>query len=168
MNELDKNITYLLNKLATKNNIIFYFFRIFTFTGEWWMYILYGIIVISIDFNKGIDAAKLGLLAYGVNYPAYYFIKNIIKRKRPFEKYEQIKALVKPPDKYSLPSGHAGGTMISALITTSFFEGLEFLFLWPIIVGLSRVFLGVHYISDCLIGLLLGFICYNLAYLIMF
>jgi undecaprenyl-diphosphatase len=110
----------------------------------------------------------MGLIAYGFQYPIYFLIKNTIKRDRPFEAHQNIKALVKPPDKYSLPSGHASGTMISALITMTIFEGLSFLIFWPIIVGLSRVFLGVHYLSDSLIGFLLGYACYYTAYLIIF
>ena len=168
MNRFEKYISLLLNKLAIKNKLIFYFFRIFTFTGEWWMYILYAIISILIDTDKGLDAIKMGLIAYGFQYPIYFMIKNTIKRDRPFEAHQNIKALVKPPDKYSLPSGHASGTMISALITMNIFEGLSFLIFWPIIVGLSRVFLGVHYLSDSLIGFLLGYACYYTAYLIIF
>ena len=168
MNRFEKYISLLLNKLAIKNKLIFYFFRIFTFTGEWWMYLLYAIISILIDIDKGLDAIKMGLIAYGFQYPIYFLIKNTIKRNRPFEAHQNIKALVKPPDKYSLPSGHASGTMISALITMTIFEGLSFLIFWPIIVGLSRVFLGVHYLSDSLIGFLLGYACYYTAYLIIF
>jgi len=167
MNRFEKNISYFLNNLATKNKIIFYFFRVFTYTGEWWMYILYAIIIILIDFNKGIDAIKIASIAYGLHYPIYFLIKNTTKRNRPFEEDESIKALVKPPDKYSLPSGHASGTCISSLIIMSVFGGLDFLIFWPIIVGLSRVFLGVHYISDALTGLILGYGCYYAAHLIL-
>jgi len=168
MNRFEKYISLLLNKLAIKNKLIFYFFRIFTFTGEWWMYLLYAIISILIDIDKGLDAIKMGLIAYGLQYPIYFLIKNTIKRNRPFEAHQNIKALVKPPDKYSLPSGHASGTMISTLIIMTIFEGVSFLIFWPIIVGLSRVFLGVHYLSDSLIGFLLGYACYYTAYLIIF
>ena len=168
MNRFEKYISLLLNKLAIKNKLIFYFFRIFTFTGEWWMYLLYAIISILIDIDKGLDAIKMGLIAYGLQYPIYFLIKNTIKRNRPFEAHQSIKALVKPPDKYSLPSGHASGTMISTLIIMTIFEGVSFLIFWPIIVGLSRVFLGVHYLSDSLIGFLLGYACYYTAYLIIF
>ena len=163
MIDFEKNITITLNNLAKEFKFIYYFFRIFTFTGEWWMYISYAIITVLINPEIGKDAIKLGLVAYGLHYPSYYVIKNITKRKRPFEKYQEVKALINPPDKYSLPSGHSSGTMISALITTSFFDGLNFLFLWPVIVGLSRVFLGVHFISDTILGLILGFASFYIA-----
>ena len=163
MIDFEKNITITLNNLAKEFKFIYYFFRIFTFTGEWWMYISYAIITVLINPEIGKDAIKLGLVAYGLHYPSYYVIKNITKRQRPFEKYQEVKALVNPPDKYSLPSGHSSGTMISALITTSFFDGLTFLFFWPVIVGLSRVFLGVHFISDTILGLILGFVSFYIA-----
>ena len=163
MIDFEKNITITLNNLAKEFKFIYYFFRIFTFTGEWWMYISYAIITVLINPEIGKDAIKLGLVAYGLHYPSYYVIKNLTKRQRPFEKYQEVKALVNPPDKYSLPSGHSSGTMISALITTSFFDGLTFLFFWPVIVGLSRVFLGVHFISDTILGLILGFVSFYIA-----
>jgi len=163
MIDFEKNITITLNNLAKEFKFIYYFFRIFTFTGEWWMYISYAVITVLVNPEIGKDAIKLGLVAYGLHYPSYYVIKNITKRQRPFEKYQEVKALVNPPDKYSLPSGHSSGTMISALITTSFFDGLTFLFFWPVIVGLSRVFLGVHFISDTILGLILGFVSFYIA-----
>ena len=107
MKNLEKNFCYALNKLALNNKIIFYIFRSLTFTAEWWMYVVYAVIIILIDHSKGQEAFKMGLIAYSIHYPIYYIIKNILKRKRPFEVDENIKALVKPPDKYSLPSGHS-------------------------------------------------------------
>ena len=163
MINFEQNITITLNNLAKKFKLIYYFFRIFTFTGEWWMYISYAVITVLVNPEIGKDAIQLGLVAYGLHYPSYYVIKNITKRQRPFEKYQEVKALVNPPDKYSLPSGHSSGTMISALITTSFFDGLTFLFFWPVIVALSRVFLGVHFISDTILGLILGFVSLYIA-----
>ena len=168
MINFEQNITITLNNLAKKFKLIYYFFRIFTFTGEWWMYISYAVITVLVNPEIGKDAIKLSLVAYGLHYPSYYVIKNVTKRQRPFEKYQEVKALVKPPDKYSLPSGHSSGTMISALIITSFFDGLNFLLFWPIIVGLSRVFLGVHFISDTILGLILGFASFYIANIIIY
>ena len=167
MKNLDKNLSIALNQLALSNKVIYYISKIITATGEWWMYLLYGLIVIAINFDKGIIACYTGLIAYSIYYPTYYAIKNISKRKRPFEAYEKIHSLVKPPDKYSLPSGHASASTISALITMSTFEGIGFLVLWPILVGVSRIILGVHYLSDTIIGFILVYICYNVSLFIL-
>ena len=143
--------------------VIYYISKIITATGEWWMYLLYGLIVIAINFDKGIIACYTGLIAYSIYYPTYYAIKNISKRKRPFEAYEKIHSLVKPPDKYSLPSGHSAGSTIATLIILNFYPQMNFLIIWPILVAFSRIILGVHYFSDAIIGGGLGVICYYLC-----
>ncbi len=62
-------------------------------------------------------------------------------------------------DRYSFPSGHAARTASIAIVM-----GLNYpryappLFLLPFIVGLCRIALGIHYLSDILVGLLIGFI----------
>ena len=167
MKNFEKSICIALNNLASNNKVIFYIFRSITYTGEWWMYVVYGIIITIIDYHKGYEALQMGLIAYGMHYPIYFLIKNMSKRNRPFEKYENINALVKAPDKYSLPSGHSSASTISALIIISVFGSMEFLIIWPITVGLSRVVLGMHYPSDSIIGIILGYMCYYVSALIL-
>ena len=167
MKNFEKNICVALNNLASKNKVIFYMFRSVTYTGEWWMYVIYGVIITMIDYNKGYTALQMGLVAYGMHYPIYFLIKNISKRNRPFEKYQNINALVKPPDKYSLPSGHSSASTISALIIISVFGSMEFLIIWPFVVGISRVVLGMHYPSDSIIGIMLGYMCYYISALVL-
>ena len=69
---------------------------------------------------------------------------------------------MKPPDKYSMPSGHSSGITIITLILIYQLKINIFLFVAPFVI-LSRIFLGVHYLTDTIIGILLGYISYNLA-----
>ena len=163
LNKIELNISIVSNQVASKNKIIFYFFRTITFTAEWWMYIIYALLLLLINNKIAIPSIKLGLIAYSFHYPMYYIIKNTFKRKRPFEKYNSIEELVKPPDKYSLPSGHASASTITTLIIISFWPELNFIIIWPILVAISRIMLGVHYTSDAIIGFLLGLICYYIS-----
>lgn len=92
-----------------------------------------------------------------------HFFKNLFTRTRP----EYIEHLVQEST-YSFPSGHAMGMTIilGALAfviyrlvrTRMFFKHLAIFYCLAtaIVVGLSRVYLGVHYPSDVLAGFSLG------------
>ncbi|WP_172405485.1 phosphatase PAP2 family protein [Mycobacterium paraense] len=89
--------------------------------------------------------------------------KALVGRQRPPLPFAAIAA-----DGYSFPSGHATGTaaimvlsawMISRWLITGW-EGRVFVWAMAIgsalVIGYSRVYLGVHYVSDVLAGWLLG------------
>ena len=168
MHKLELHISTSLNRLAINYKSIFYFFRAITFTAEWWMYIAYAIVLLIIDYNSAKQPIQMGLIAYSMHYPLYYVIKNITKRKRPFECYNHIKRFVCPPDKYSLRSGHASASIITTLILINFFPELNIIIIWPVLVSISRIVLGVHYIGDTIIGLFLGYLCFYIAKIIYF
>ena len=164
INSLDTNISILFNRLAINNRSILYIFKIITLTAEGWGFLLYALILLLFDYKEALDIIKTGIVTYGIYYPTYYLIKNNIKRIRPFEKNKSnIKCLVKPPDKYSLPSGHSAASTIATLIILNFYPQMNFLIIWPILVAFSRIILGVHYFSDAIIGGGLGVICYYLC-----
>ncbi len=62
------------------------------------------------------------------------------------------------PDAHSFPSGHACRAMAVATALSPLVGPVArpLLFFWAILVGLSRVALGVHHLSDAVAGLLVG------------
>jgi len=88
-----------------------------------------------------------------------YFIKNIIKRERPYinniniHNYETAYI-----DRYSLPSGHAFNAFLLFYILKINNKYINF---YPYLVLLSRVYLGVHYPSDVIIGSICAKIFYE-------
>lgn len=94
-------------------------------------------------------------------------LKLIFRRERPYSKSDVVNNYSGKNhntifDKYSFPSGH---TLTSTILTLLMLEKYpnEFIYnIIPVIVGFSRIFLGVHYPSDILGGLFFGYIYYNI------
>ncbi|MGM0564833.1 MAG: phosphatase PAP2 family protein [Pseudomonadota bacterium] len=87
----------------------------------------------------------------------YKGIKGATSRPRPFVQHSEITLGCPPLDQFSFPSGH---TLHAAGLTAMF------LFYYPVIglcllpfallVALSRVILGLHFVSDVLMGAGIG------------
>ena len=100
------------------------------------------------------------LVAFGIELPAYKILKNVIRRDRPCVRMSSVHSRVSPSDQFSFPSGHTAAAIIVATLLTYFVPPiLPFAFGWAVWVGLSRIYLGVHYPSDILAGTFLGMIC---------
>ncbi|XID92741.1 phosphatase PAP2 family protein [Paenibacillaceae bacterium WGS1546] len=99
------------------------------------------------------------LLALTFSHIAAVIIKRKVQRIRPFRMLEHVKVGKYPLKDYSFPSGHT--TAIFAVITPILFlASLGFSLLLVVIavlVGISRVYWGYHYPTDCAVGGALGF-----------
>jgi len=101
----------------------------------------------------------------------FTLIKNIVERARP--QSELIDVI-----NYSFPSGHS--TMATAMAVALYFIFvpkidsskkqsllLAAAIFWPLLIAFTRVYLNVHWVSDTLAGLSLGFFWVTLLYLIL-
>lgn len=85
-------------------------------------------------------------------------LKNLVARVRPYEVIEGLVPLIPKPWDYSFPSGHTGSSFASAWV---FYRRLPKRFGIPALalaglIGLSRLYLGVHYPTDVLFGVASG------------
>jgi len=97
------------------------------------------------------------LFAFLIERPLYFVLKNSFKRNRPAVALSNFSSLVTPSDQFSFPSGHTSAAFMVAVITGYFVPVLLLpLLIWSILVGFSRVVLGVHFPTDTLVGMVLG------------
>lgn len=92
-------------------------------------------------------------------------LKNVFMRNRPFVDMPKIHLLIRTPISYSFPSGHTTSSFAACGVFGVYFKRIyAFLsYILAIIISFSRLYLYVHFLSDVLFGVLLGFLCSLLA-----
>jgi undecaprenyl-diphosphatase len=84
-------------------------------------------------------------------------LKPMIERLRPCHTFESINLLVSCGGGYAMPSAHAANSFGQAFFFSVHYERVSwYLILFAALVSISRVFVGVHYPGDIIIGALLG------------
>lgn len=94
-------------------------------------------------------------------------LKPIFARIRPYDLYN-IDIIVKELKDYSFPSGHTFSAFATAFTVNKYMKKFgKFMFVFAIIMGITRLYLYVHFPTDVLGGIILGYICYKLADILM-
>lgn len=101
-------------------------------------------------------AALQALVTLILSHLVVQLVKRTVGRPRP-SRDVACTALVVEPDRFSFPSGHAAAAMSVAFVYASAYPPLAVpLVALAAAVGMSRVFLGVHYPGDVLTGQLIA------------
>lgn len=134
--------------------IINFFIRYMTFLGNLFPQFLICALLLFIDFRQGYLVGSIWFWGYALN----VLIKNTIRKERP------PKAQWKVPhvNGHSFPSGHSLMSIVLYWSIVKYFHLLPpysyVLYALPFALGLSRLYLRVHFIEDVLGGWLIGFL----------
>ena len=146
-----------------------YFFRAVSRLGDGmvWYALILGIALFGGKQGclAALHMAGVGLVAATL----YRFLKHWTRRPRPFRSHAQIVAHIAPLDEFSFPSGHTLHAISFSLVATAWYPQL-FPVLLPltVLIAASRVVLGLHYPSDVVVALLIGFVLAESSCLLVF
>ncbi|MPQ43615.1 phosphatase PAP2 family protein [Clostridium tarantellae] len=90
-------------------------------------------------------------------------LKHIAQRPRPFNTLSTLNIIITKPKGFSFPSGHTSTAFAAAFMLSYYFKKYKLpIFILAIFTGLSRIYLLVHYPSDVICGVILGFISFSI------
>ncbi len=124
-------------------------------SGDSWFWLL--ALVLIWFFSKSEWHTRAAIMIVGIFCLALivFAIKLITRRRRPEGEWGE---LYRRTDPHSFPSGHAARATLLAVLAIGMGPAwfAIVLVIWAPLVCLARVFMGLHYLSDVLAGLVLG------------
>lgn len=124
--------------------------------GFLWILITVGLLIRSKTRSIGLTAVLSIVLNTVISNG---ILKLWVARPRPFSTFTEIIPLITPPVDFSFPSGHTSSSFAVAFVLFALLPrrwGVGAL-VTAALISLSRLYLGVHYPTDVLTGVLIGY-----------
>ena len=84
-------------------------------------------------------------------------IKPLVSRARPFAALDGLSILVPEPGVHSFPSGHSCSSFAAAFVFAKFYgKKGALVYIVSALIAFSRAYVGVHYPSDIIMGIIVG------------
>ncbi len=166
--KLDNALCVSVNR-TSQYKLVRLWFRLISRLGDgiFWYAIMAG--VLFTQGQAGLQPVIHMSLAGFTGTLLYKWVKIKTLRPRPYQVRQDIWLIGKPLDHFSFPSGHTLHAVIFSSVALVYFPSLTWLLIpFTVLVGMSRVILGLHYPSDVVAGALLGALITILSMMIVF
>jgi undecaprenyl-diphosphatase len=125
--------------------------------GDGWVWYAMGLVVLLFGGDTRLLAVGSAALATGAGIGVFLYLKKLTGRKRPCAIEPHCWSTLLPPDQFSFPSGHTITAFAVCVPLTLYYPALLVgLLFCAVSVALSRVLLGMHFLSDVLAGAAIG------------
>jgi undecaprenyl-diphosphatase len=125
--------------------------------GDGWLWYGMALVILIFGGAERFAAVAAAALAAGVGIAIFLALKKMTGRRRPCAIEPHCWSTLLPPDQFSFPSGHTitafAVTVSLGLFYSDLLAGLLFV---AASVALSRILLGMHFLSDVLAGAVVG------------
>ncbi len=161
INNIDSGIMFFIQEYI-RSPILSAIFVPLTKSGDGGILLMViGIILVIIKKTR--QAGIVFLISLAASYLVNDLVlKNIFERDRPFVGIEGLDILTKKPVSFSFPSGHTATTFACAVsLLCMRVKYAPLALVYAILMGFSRVYVGVHYPTDVLFGAIVGIITAN-------
>jgi undecaprenyl-diphosphatase len=128
-----------------------------TRAGDGWLWYLMGLVILLFGGEDRFPAIAAAASAALAGIVLFKMLKHISGRTRPCHVEPHCWATLLPPDQFSFPSGHTITAFAVALTLGQFYPTLlPGLLFCALSIAMSRILLGMHFLSDVIVGASIG------------
>ena len=137
--------------------------------GDGWLWYALGLAIALFGGEHRLAALAASGAAVSIGIGIFIYLKRLFRRKRPYALEPHCWATLLPPDQFSFPSGHTITAFSVAISIGQFYPSLlPMLLFFATSIALSRVVLGMHFLSDVIAGAAIGGLVGHLAYILVY
>lgn len=125
--------------------------------GDGWLWVALAVVLLLFGGQQGHGTVAAATGATAVGTGLFVVMKKLAGRQRPCMLEPHCWAALLPPDRFSFPSGHSLNAFAISVPVVLAYPGLTPVILCcAVSIAISRVVLGMHFLSDVVVGAALG------------
>lgn len=125
--------------------------------GDGWLWYAMGFAILLFGGPERFAALGAAGISSVLSILLFIWLKRLTGRRRPCQIEPHCWATLLPPDQFSFPSGHTMTAFAVAVPLALFYPTLTIgLVFCALSIAVSRILLGMHFLSDVVVGALIG------------